>query len=84
MFKILLNLLDLDGYRSLFCKFSDKSTISYEAHCWVADIWRQTFYQMLKQIKIRLAFSLRRAWYVNDWDTMYEILLEWYQVEHVV
>lgn len=83
MLTALLNILDLDGYRSLICKFTDHSTISWDEHHWTAELWRDAMFEMLKRAKIRLAWRLRRAWYLNDWDTMYEMLLEWYQIEEV-
>ena len=81
MFKALLLILDLDGYRSLWCKFHDRSSLSYSEHRWVSDNWTLTMWQMVKRVRLGKAWRLRAAWYHNDWDTMYEMLLEWHQIE---
>lgn len=40
-------------------------------------------YEMIRHIQIRKAWAIRKAWYNNDWDTMYEMVLEWWEVEDV-
>lgn len=79
--KALLNLLNLDGYLTLFDKFTDQSTITYSQHCWCADIWRDTLHEMLRRGKIRWAWNLWCASQDNDWDTLFELLIEYYQLE---
>ena len=81
MMKALLNLLNLNGYRSLICKFTDKSTITDTQHDWVADNWREVFHETLRRGQIRFAWNIRKYWKLNDWDSMFEMLLEYYKVE---
>ena len=83
MMKALLMILDLDGYTNLYNKFHDNSSLSYGEHHWVSKVWRTVMYEMIKTIQIRKAWAIRKAWYNNDWDTMYEIILEWWQIEDV-
>lgn len=83
MFKALLMILDLDGYRSLGCKFCDKSNLTYGERKWTSDVWRTVMWEMIKRCKLGKAWKIRAAWYCNDWEEMFEMILEWWQVEEV-
>lgn len=83
MMKALLMILDLDGYTNLYNKFHDTSSLSYGEHYWVSKVWRTVMYEMIRHIQIKKSWAIRKAWYNNDWDTMYEMILEWWQIEDV-
>lgn len=83
MFRAFLMILDLDGYTNLWNKFHDYSGLTYGERKWVSDTWRRVMWEMIRQASLRQAWNLRAAWYRNEWDVMYEMILEWYQVEEV-
>lgn len=83
MFRALLILLDLDGYRSLWCKYHDNSTLTYGERKWASDVWRTVMWEMLREAQIRKAWSIRAAWLNNDWDTVFDMVVEWWKVEDI-
>lgn len=83
MFRALLMILDLDGYRSLWCKYHDRSGLTYGERKWTSDVWRTVMWEMLRKCQIRLAWNIRAAWYQNDWQTLFEMVLEWWQIEDI-
>lgn len=81
MMLMLLDFLYLDGYRSLYDKYHDKSGLTRAEHDFCVIYRKQVESEMFRAFKFRKCLELKRAYKNNDWNTVYEILLEWMRLD---
>lgn len=79
----LLDVLYLDGYRSLWDKYHDRSGLTSAEHDYCVDNYKSVLNDMFKHFQFRRCAELRRAYRNNDWSTIYEMILEWTQAEEI-
>lgn len=79
----LLDVLYLNGYRSLWDKYHDRSGLTSAEHLLCVDKYREVMTSMFKACQFRRCGQLRKAYRDNDWGTIYEMILEWTEAEEI-
>lgn len=79
----LLDVLYLDGYRSLWDKYHDNSGFTPAEHRFCVENYHDVMSSMFKAFQFRRCGQLRKAYRANDWGTIYEMILEWTEAEEI-
>lgn len=83
MMLLWLDFLNLNGYASLWDKYHDTSEVKNVSglHDWIVANKKDFQNFLFQNHYFKTLYLYKKAFKNNDWDTMHEIMLEFWEIE---